>query len=196
MPHKIIPGEKKYVPWSAHQHHFRAPTFDHRHQCFFRAPVLHYIFPEEKCLLIRAPTIDPRHQCYFPRHQGFTFKQHQCFLRAPASLHFTLKKNISWSAHQRLTLDTRVTSLDTNVSLSSSTSVFSAHQCHYIFPEEKHLLIRAPTIDPRHQGYFPRHQRFNRAQVSHYYCPDPRTSTLPSAPDFLSAALLVSPRTS
>ena len=53
------------------------------HQHNFRAPVSHYIFPEEK--------------------------------------------TVSWSAHQRLTLDTGVTSLNTRVSFSS-TACLSAHQ--------------------------------------------------------------------
>ena len=70
----------------------------------------------------------------------------------------------TWPAHSRAP-----TIQPAAPAFSPHTSTISAHQCHTIFSLKKNrLLIRAPAIDPRHQCYFPWHQRFNFEQHQYF----------------------------
>ena len=74
-------------------------------------------------------------------HNCFNFlSAHKCHNRSFLKENkFTDPRTITISAHQQLTINTSVTTLGTNVLISSSTSVFSAHQYHIIFSLKKYI---------------------------------------------------------
>ena len=101
--------------------------------------------------MIHAWAIYHWQQRFFHWHQCFNFKQNLCFLCATEQfpqhqccIIFSLKKNMSpdsrtstTSAHQQLTINTKVNSISAKVSILISISVFSAHQHKFSTLESK-----------------------------------------------------------